>query len=80
MYTYTPANSISDGPITTVFNAVQFVKKKKSFYLSCERGERLNDFRFGTLIGRFRSDGAASMSVKGLRSTAKERLFRSSRN
>ena len=26
----------------------------------------LSDFRFGTFIGRFQSDGAASMAVKGL--------------
>ena len=26
----------------------------------------LNDFKFGTFIGRFPSDGAASMAVKGL--------------
>ena len=36
-----------------------------------ERGEKnlrkkLNDFKFATFIGRFPSDGAASMAVKGL--------------
>ena len=31
------------------------------------RGKKgLNDFRFGIFIGRFESDGAASMAVKGL--------------
>ena len=29
-------------------------------------GGSLNDFKFGTFIGRFGSDGAASMEVKGL--------------
>ena len=32
-------------------------------------GEELNAFRFATFIGRFPSDGAASMAVKGLTST-----------
>ena len=30
----------------------------------------LNSFKFVTFIGRFQSDGAASMAVKGLISTA----------
>ena len=30
-------------------------------------GKSLNDFKFGTFIGRFPSDGAASMAEKGLR-------------
>ena len=30
-------------------------------------GQGLNDFKFGTFLGRFWSDGAASMAVKGLR-------------
>ena len=29
-------------------------------------GKRLYDFKFGNFIGRFPSDGAASMAVKGL--------------
>ena len=29
----------------------------------------LNGFKAGTVIGRFRSDGAASMAVEGLRPT-----------
>ena len=29
----------------------------------------LNDFRFGTLIGRYPTDGAASMALKGLNVT-----------
>ena len=33
------------------------------------RGENcLNEFKFGTFIGRFPSEGAASVAVKGLRS------------
>ena len=34
------------------------------------KGEKsLNDFKFGTFAGRFPSDGAASMAVKGLKRT-----------
>ena len=29
-------------------------------------GKGFNDFKFGTFIGRFSSDGAANMAVKGL--------------
>ena len=32
---------------------------------SGEKG--LNDFRFGTFVGRFQSDGTANMAVKGLK-------------
>ena len=28
--------------------------------------ESLNSFKFGTVVGRFASDGAASMALKGL--------------
>ena len=33
---------------------------------SCEEGGSLNDFKFGTSVGRFTNDGAASRAVKGL--------------
>ena len=33
---------------------------------------RLYDFKFGTFIGSFQSDGAASMAVKGLKQTNKK--------
>ena len=33
-------------------------------------GGGLNDFKFGTVIGRFPSDGAASMAVKGLKTSS----------
>ena len=38
--------------------------------LSCAQtkgGTGLNGFNFGTFIGRFPNDGAASMAVKGLK-------------
>ena len=31
-----------------------------------KRGKRLSDFRFGTSVGRFSSNGLAVMAVKGL--------------
>ena len=31
--------------------------------------QSLNGFKVGTVIGRFRNDGAASIAVKGLRPT-----------
>ena len=37
------------------------------FMCSCEG---LNDFKFGTFVDRFQSDGAASMAVKGLKLNA----------
>ena len=36
-------------------------------HTSGEVGGGLNDFKFGTFIGRFSSDSAASRAVKGLR-------------
>ena len=41
---------------------------RNPFTCSREGGKKsLNDFKFGTFIGRFPSDGAASMAEKGLR-------------
>ena len=39
-----------------------------------KRGKGLNDFKCGTSIGRFSSDGAASTAVKGLRYTTVHKL------
>ena len=40
---------------------------RNPFTCSCERGQKgLNALKFGTFIGRFQSDGAAGMAVKGL--------------
>ena len=36
--------------------------------LFAKTGKSLNDFKFGTSVGRFSSDGAASTAMKGLRS------------
>ena len=35
----------------------------------------LNSFKFGSAIGRFPSDGAASMAVKGLKHRKRKPLF-----
>ena len=32
-----------------------------------EKNKKLHDFKFGTFVGRFGSDGKASMAVKGLK-------------
>ena len=39
---------------------------RSPFTGSCEWGKSLNNFKIGTFIGRFLSDGAANMAVKGL--------------
>ena len=40
-----------------------------------QRGEKsLNDFKFGTSVGRFPSDGTASTAVKGLMSCQSHRV------
>ena len=65
MHTYTPANSIFDGPVTNLFSILCSLIE----VLSCgqAKGEKgFNDFKFGTFMGRFQSVGAASMAVKGL--------------
>jgi len=49
----------------STFSTVHF--GRSPFTCSGEEGEKsLNDFRFGTSIGRFQSDCAASTEVKGL--------------
>ena len=62
VHTYTPANSIFDGPITNLLLNPKLLR-------TCAKGQKSpNDFfKFGTFIGRFQSEGAASMAVKGLK-------------
>ena len=65
MHTYTPENSISDGPVTNQPSVLCILIETIS--RAHAKGEKsLNGFRFGTLVGRFLSDGAGSMAVKGL--------------
>ena len=65
MHTCTPANSISDGPITNLLSILCVLIEVLSRAHAAEEIS-LNDFKFATFIGRFPSDGAASMAVKGL--------------
>ena len=46
----------------STFNTVHF--NKNPSLCSCQKD--LNDFKFDAFVGRFQSDGAASMAVKGL--------------
>ena len=66
MLTYIPAYSIFDGPITNLLSILSILIE----IFSCAHakgGNSLNDFKFGTFIGRFLNNGAASMTVKGLK-------------
>ena len=38
-------------------------------FINIKHIKEINGFRFGTFVGRFPSDGAASMAVKGLKTT-----------
>ena len=67
--TYTPADSTFDGPVTSLLSVLNILTE----HFSCAKKERekgakkiLNDFKFGTFVGCFPSDVAASMAVKGL--------------
>ena len=39
---------------------------RSPFTCTSKEGENLNDLKFGTSVGRFSSDSAASTAVKGL--------------
>ena len=70
VHTYTPPNSIFDGPITNLLWILSIFIE----ICSCahaKRGQSLNGFRFGSFIGRFPSDCAASMAVKVFQSEQK---------
>ena len=63
-----PANSISDGPVTILLSRPCGFFNRNPFTCSCEGGGGgLNDFKFGAFIGRFLSDGMASIAVTGLK-------------
>ena len=64
-YTHTPANSTFDSPVTNLPSILCILIEVLSRAHGGGWGG-LNDFSFGTFIGRFRSDGAESMAVKGL--------------
>ena len=70
MYTYTPANSIFDSAITNLLSTLCILIQ--ILFRAHARGGSLNDFSFGTFIGRFQSDGAEIMAVKGLKKIIKK--------
>ena len=49
---------------TSAFNTVYFDRNPS--VCSCQGGKVSNDFKSGAFTGRFKSDSAASMAVKGL--------------
>ena len=66
MHTYTPAKSILfDGTATNLLSILCILIE----VLSCvhAKGEKgINDFKFGTCFGHFKSDSVASTPVNGL--------------
>ena len=59
------AHGIFDDPVTNLLSTLCILIE--IFSPAHAKGEKkLNDFKFGTFTGRFPSDGAASMAVKGL--------------
>ena len=67
MHTYTRVNSIFEGPLTNLLSVLCVLAEVPS-RAHAKTGKSLNHFKFGTSVGRFSSDGAASMAVKGLNS------------
>ena len=75
MHTYTPASSIFDSLITNLLSILCILTEILSGTHAKSGGGGgggigggggLNDFKFGISIGRFPSDGAACVAVKGL--------------
>ena len=69
MHTYTPSNNVFYGPITNLLSILCIWTEVLSCAQAKGQTKSPDDFRFGTPIGRFPRDGAASMAVKGLKST-----------
>ena len=66
MHTYTLTNSMFDGPITNLLSILCILIEILSKVHAWGK-KSLNGLRFGIFIGRFPSEGAASMVVKGLK-------------
>ena len=62
MLTYLPADSLFDGHITSLLSVLRILIKVLS-RVHAKRKESLHGFTLGTSVGRFPSDGAASMAV-----------------
>ena len=66
MLTYTPANRILYGPIRNLLSILCIlIEVLLRAHPKMGRGS-LNNLKFGTFIGRFLSNDATSMAVKGL--------------
>ena len=65
MPTYTPENSVFDGPTTNLPSAIRIVTEIVS-RADTKGGKSLSGFKFGTFVDRFLSDRETSMAVKGL--------------
>ena len=63
---YMPTESIFDGPITNLLSVLSSLIEILFMYSREGVKKSYNVFKFGTFIGRFPSDSAASMAVKGL--------------
>ena len=66
VHTYTPENSIFHSPVSNPLS-VQRIFIEILWRVHANKGNGLNDQKFGTSIGRLPVDGAGSMAVKGLR-------------
>ena len=61
-----PVDSVFDDSVTNLLSTLCILIEVLS--RAHAKGEKsLNDFKFGTFIGRFSSDGTPSMAVKGLK-------------
>ena len=66
MHTYTPANSIFDGPVTNSLSVLCILTEIFS-HAPVKGNKVIDDFKFGTFIGHFQSVSVASKAVKGLK-------------
>ena len=67
MHTYTPVNSISDGPVTTLLSVLCVLYCEVPSRVHAKTEKSLNDFKFGTSVGRFSSDGAGKHGSEGVK-------------
>ena len=66
MHTYTPPDGIFDGSVTNLLSILSILTEILQRAHAKAVKKSLNGFKFGIFIGRFPSDGAAGMTVKGL--------------
>ena len=76
VHTYTPANSIFDGPTTNLLS-ILCTLIEVLLRAHVKGGKNLNYFKFGTFIDCLPSDGMTSMAVKGLKATLGKCLWHS---